>query len=82
MGSASNYRHVLDTMVCYPPTFQNLAPSNPDENFMVRVLRFCRGCFLEVIFFRSPRNCFALLVLVLIGLVICFLVSAFSLKMV
>ena len=30
--SASNYLYFLDTMVCYPPTFQNLVPLNPDEH--------------------------------------------------
>ena len=32
MRSASNYPYVLDTIVCYPPTFQNLVPLNPDEH--------------------------------------------------
>ena len=32
MRSAPNYPYVLDTKVCYPPTLQNLAPSNPDEH--------------------------------------------------
>ena len=31
MRSAPNYPYVLDTMVCYPPTFQNLAPLNWDD---------------------------------------------------
>ena len=28
----SNYLYVLDTIVCYPPTFQNLAPLNLDKH--------------------------------------------------
>ena len=32
MRGALNYPYVLDTMVCYPPTLQNLAPLNPDEH--------------------------------------------------
>ena len=30
--SASNYSYVLDTIVCYMPTFQNLVSLNPDKH--------------------------------------------------